>query len=60
MKGLTHFTVGAAVATCFPQAVDMALNNYSVILALGGVFGILPDTLDFKLAMFLEENDYII
>ncbi len=60
MKGLTHFSVGAALATCFPQAVDMALENYSVILALGGVFGILPDTLDFKLAMFLEENDYVI
>lgn len=60
MKGFTHFSVGAALATCFPQAVDMALSHYSFILALGGVFGILPDTLDFKLAMFLEENDYII
>ena len=60
MKGFTHFSVGAALATCFPQAIDMALNNYSFILVLGGVFGIFPDTLDFKLAMFLEENDYII
>lgn len=60
MKGLTHFAVGAAVATCFPQAVDLALQQHSFILVLGGIFGILPDTLDFKLAMFLEENDYII
>jgi membrane-bound metal-dependent hydrolase YbcI (DUF457 family) len=60
MKGFTHFTVGAAIATCFPQAVDMALNQTSFILVLGGIFGILPDTLDFKLAMFIERNDYVI
>jgi len=60
MKGLTHFVVGAAVATCFPQAVELTIMHQSLILALGGVFGILPDTLDFKGAMFIEENDYII
>lgn len=60
MKGLTHFTVGAAIATCFPQAIDLSLTHFSAILALGGIFGLLPDTLDFKLAMFIEENDYII
>ena len=60
MTGLTHFSVGAAVGTFFPQALDLALQQHSFILALGGVFGIMPDTLDFKLAMFLEENDYII
>jgi membrane-bound metal-dependent hydrolase YbcI (DUF457 family) len=60
MKGLTHFVVGAAVASCFPQAAELTIMHQSLILALGGVFGILPDTLDFKLAMFIEENDYII
>ncbi len=60
MKGLTHFTVGAAIATCFPQAIGLSLIHFSPILALGGIFGLLPDTLDFKLAMFIEENDYII
>lgn len=60
MKGLTHFVVGAAVASCFPQAVELTIMHQSLILALGGVFGILPDTLDFKCAMFIEENDYVI
>ena len=50
MKGLTHFISGIAVATFFPQAVHMATQDQSFILCLGGIFGILPDTLDFKFA----------
>jgi len=60
MKGLTHFCTGVATATCFTQAMHMTVESSSLILLLGGLFGILPDTQDFKLAMFLAKNDYII
>lgn len=58
MKGLTHYISGVAVATCFPQAVQMAYSDSSFILVLGGIFGILPDTIDFKFAQFFEKYDY--
>ncbi len=57
MKGLTHFISGVAFGTFFPSAVTAAAKAKSFILVLGGVGGILPDTLDFKLARFLEEYD---
>lgn len=57
MKGLTHFLSGVAIASFFPQAVHMARDDLSLILVLGGVMGILPDTLDFKLARFFEDAD---
>ena len=49
MKGLTHFMSGAAVASFFLPAVKMAgadrIGGYSsFILCLGGLFGIMPDT----------------
>ncbi len=57
MKGIAHFVSGVAAATFFPAAVQMAQENTSLILVLGGIFGILPDTLDFKFARFFEGAD---
>ncbi|MBM4371011.1 MAG: metal-dependent hydrolase [Deltaproteobacteria bacterium] len=57
MKGLTHFISGAAAATFFPEAVQMAVQDKSFILLLGGAAGILPDTLDFKFARFFHTFD---
>ena len=58
MKGFTHFISGMAVASFFPQAVHMAAEESSFILCLGGLFGILPDTLDFKLAKYFYKSDF--
>jgi len=58
MKGLTHFISGIAVATFFPQAVHMASQEQSFIFCLGGIFGILPDTLDFKFARYFHTSDF--
>lgn len=60
MKGLTHFISGAALATFSSQAVSLAQNEHSLIIVLGGIFGILPDTLDFKFAKFFYQEDYIV
>ncbi len=48
MKGLTHFTIGVATASCFPGAIAAAENGNPLYFILGGIFGLLPDTLDFK------------
>ncbi len=58
MKGFTHFISGMAVASFFQQAVHMAAQESSFILCLGGLFGILPDTLDFKLAKYFYKSDF--
>jgi membrane-bound metal-dependent hydrolase YbcI (DUF457 family) len=58
MKGFTHFISGMAVASFFPQAIHMASQESSFILCLGGLFGILPDTLDFKLAKYFYKSDF--
>lgn len=50
--------MGMAIATCFPLAVQGAVIESSLILLLGGIFGILPDTLDFRIAKYLEKHDY--
>lgn len=57
MKGLTHFISGVAFGTFFPAAVVAAAEAKSFILVLGGVGGILPDTIDFKVARFFETFD---
>ncbi|HNX77894.1 MAG TPA: metal-dependent hydrolase [Candidatus Rifleibacterium sp.] len=58
MKGFTHFISGIAVASFFPQAVHMASQEQSFILCLGGIFGIMPDTLDFKFARYFHKSDF--
>lgn len=57
MKGLTHFVVGLSAGVFFQEAVGMSIDTKSLILLLGGIYGILPDTLDFKLGRFLERFD---
>ena len=57
MKGIAHFMVGLAAASCFPDAVRQAAEGRSLYMVLGGVFGLLPDTLDFKWARYFYRPD---
>jgi membrane-bound metal-dependent hydrolase YbcI (DUF457 family) len=59
MKGISHFVTGVAVGTFFPDAVQAAAAG-SFVLVLGGIGGLLPDTLDFKFARFVEAPDILI
>jgi membrane-bound metal-dependent hydrolase YbcI (DUF457 family) len=56
LKGIAHFISGVAIATFFPEVVQLAADG-SLLPMLGGIAGILPDTLDFKLARYFEEYD---
>ncbi len=56
MKGISHFMSGVAAATFIPALVNMSAEG-SLVLLLAGVGGIMPDTLDFKLARYLEKPD---
>ncbi|MBN1676141.1 MAG: metal-dependent hydrolase [Kiritimatiellae bacterium] len=53
MKGLSHFVTGLAVTSFFPQAVQAAVDGSPLYFVLGGVAGLLPDTLDFRISRFL-------
>ena len=56
MKGISHFITGVAIATFFPEVVRQA--ELGVLLpVLGGIGGILPDTIDFKFARYWEKFD---
>ncbi len=57
MKGFTHFMVGLMSGTFLQKAVSLTFDEKSLILLLGGVYGLLPDTLDFKFAQFFEKFD---
>jgi hypothetical protein len=57
MKGIAHFAVGVAAASCFPEAVRAGASGQPLYFLLGGVFGLLPDTLDFKLYRFFRRHD---
>jgi len=61
MKGLTHFMTGVALSSFLTPAVTMAASTRlgegtgaesSFILLLGGLYGIMPDTMDFKMGQF--------
>ncbi|MBN1877298.1 MAG: metal-dependent hydrolase [Anaerolineae bacterium] len=56
MKGISHFMTGVALATFFPEVVQQAEIG-SLLPMLGGIGGILPDTLDFKFARYFEKYD---
>ncbi|MEE8390372.1 MAG: metal-dependent hydrolase [Anaerolineae bacterium] len=56
MKGIAHFITGVALATFFPEVVQRAEMG-SLLPMLGGIAGILPDTLDFKFARYFEKYD---
>jgi membrane-bound metal-dependent hydrolase YbcI (DUF457 family) len=57
MKGIAHFVTGVAVATFFPEIVHSASQNLSFAPLLGGVAGLLPDTLDFKFFRYFYRLD---
>ena len=58
MKGIAHFVSGIAAATFIPGVVEQAAAG-SLLPVLGGVFGLLPDTLDFKFARYFERAEQI-
>lgn len=56
MKGISHFATGLCLASFVPGvAADAALG--SLCIALGGAAGLLPDTLDFRIARFFDRRD---
>ncbi|MGD8623979.1 MAG: metal-dependent hydrolase [Anaerolineae bacterium] len=57
MKGIAHFAMGVAVATFFPEIVQAAAQGLAFGPLLGGLAGLLPDTLDFKLLRYLDQPD---
>ena len=48
---------GLAVASCFPEAVQEAAGGNPLPMLAGGLFGLLPDTLDFKAVRFFARHD---
>jgi len=60
MKGIAHFISGVAAATFFPAAVHAAADQQSFLIVLGGIGGILPDTLDFKFARYFTRPQVVI
>lgn len=59
MKGISHFITGVAIATFFPDVVRQAALGI-LLPVLGGIGGILPDTIDFKIARYWERFDFSI
>jgi membrane-bound metal-dependent hydrolase YbcI (DUF457 family) len=57
MKGLTHFVAGVGFASFWPHAVEAATRGNPWYFVLGGAAGLLPDTLDFKLARYFFRHD---
>jgi hypothetical protein len=57
MKGIAHFSVGVAAASCLPGTVESAATGNPLYFLLGGIFGLLPDTLDFRILRFLYPHD---
>jgi hypothetical protein len=55
VKGISHFLAGLAAATFVPGVVEGAAQG-SYLIVLGGFFGLLPDTLDFKFARYFEQH----
>ena len=58
MKGITHFLFGIAMATFFSIALDAAVTQKALIILLGGIFGVLPDTLDFRFQRYIQKHTY--
>ena len=57
MKGIAHFSVGVAWASCLPGVVAAGAAGNPWYFVLGGVFGLLPDTIDFRVSRFLYRHD---
>ncbi len=60
MKGITHFISGVAIASFCPWAIDAAQNGNPTYFVLGAIFGILPDTIDFKFYRYFYRHDVYI
>jgi hypothetical protein len=56
MKNVAHFASGLALASFVPGVIEDAARG-SLLIALGGACAMLPDTLDFRLARYLEKRD---
>lgn len=56
MKGIAHFATGLCVASFVPGVAAGAADG-ALLIAIGGVFGLLPDFLDFRFARFLQKRD---
>jgi hypothetical protein len=57
VKGIAHFASGLAAASFFPEAIDAAVVGNPLYFLIGGFFGLLPDTLDFKLLRYFVKHD---
>ncbi len=57
MKGIAHFVAGVAVATFFPEIVTSAAQGLAFGPVLGGIAGLLPDTLDFRFVRYFDHVD---
>jgi len=57
LKGIAHFAVGVAAASCFPEAVRAGAAGNPAYFVLGGACGLLPDTMDFKFGRFLHRHE---
>ncbi|MDI6814007.1 MAG: metal-dependent hydrolase [Desulfitobacteriaceae bacterium] len=60
MKGITHFIMGITALTFVESLMVGAALEDSLIIVLGGIFGLLPDTLDFKFLIYMEKHDVVI
>lgn len=56
VKGIAHFASGLCVASFVPGVVEQAAQG-GLLIALGGACAMLPDTLDFRFAKFIERRD---
>jgi len=60
MKGITHFIMGITALTFIGSVMRGAVIEDSLIIVLGGIFGLMPDTLDFKFLVYMEKHDVVI
>lgn len=60
MRGITHFIMGITVATFFKSLMLGAVVEDSLLILLGGIFGLMPDTIDFKFLVYMEKHDVVI
>lgn len=60
MKGISHFVTGVMAASFCPWAVRAAAEGNPLYFILGGAFGLLPDTLDFKFYRFFYKHDFYV
>ncbi len=60
MKGITHFIMGIMALTFIKSFMVGAVLEDSIVIILGGIFGLMPDTLDFKFLVYMETHDVVI